>query len=154
MVANRFHSVLALADRCAGHVGCVRGGFGSRPLIRRLPGLPSISFKAVGLGLRPLILVTSRVIGGRGTAREPPPTLSTVHRVKPWAQNPDPPANARFPQRRGGGYPVGNFAGVVAGLPRRSRPPRAARIDPPPGGPLLRRATAHGAASVPAPPDE
>ena len=53
--ASRFHSALAVGIRCAGQVGMAVTGFGSCLFSGRLPGLPAISFRVVGVGLRPRI---------------------------------------------------------------------------------------------------
>ena len=51
--ARRFHSFLASGRSHDGHFSSPFGGMGSWSLSGRLPGLPSSTFSAVGLGFLP-----------------------------------------------------------------------------------------------------
>src|SRR5512145_2485858 len=53
----RFHSCRATPVRWLGQEGMRTSGFGSFLFTARLPGLPSSSFSADGLGLRPCIMM-------------------------------------------------------------------------------------------------
>ena len=55
--ARRFHSFLASGRSHDGHFNSPFGGMGSWSLSGRLPGFPSSTFSAVGLGFLPLAAI-------------------------------------------------------------------------------------------------
>ena len=64
--ASRFHSFLASGRSHAGHLSVALGGTGSLSLSGRLPGLPSSSLSAVGLGFRPRVAMGITSFQGHG----------------------------------------------------------------------------------------